>query len=975
MQFKRVFLFSIVSLVFASGCTRALPDHVELSVSVPTSLNKLGTLGTAGSEKLELVILNLRETPASPPRVFFFEAGKNLPGGATIGGPLVLTLAGDAIPLSKTTLVQYAGVFKDDAGALVFSYGDTTVNTAVNGVIPASIVATVYPSGGGRQLNFGGRYLSAANAGPTGGLTTYFQPPIPPNSAATLAPPPMAVDRSEMIDGYFSTFAIEGGPATNPKFTYKLLDYATGTESVIWADVNSSSSLFDPSDVNSNFLRLNVPPHFRQERRENGSILTKPDPGGWYYAGHWAVDSTVLGDSNVGEFLDSAPSQTLSDLTSDPIGLTPLPYISVASTIPSLQPDFSSSDQAGGANSIYVYPTRIRDHDSDVYGFRGVFAILDPSAQYDDAFLKATRITATNVSLSWQYLPLSSGALSGAEVFYKFEQSGGGGSGGDGPSLEGRPNCASDLSKQGFVRYATGTGEVTGSTATISLTGTPDGKSFTQDYGHRFAICPYKLVNSKREYYRAYASTSCFGGCRNDDAQMTFGNKVPGLSNDLYLYSMDQFDSMTIRGATARIKDVKDMSDGTFEINFNSSLMSYSAAVGDEIFIKVMGQKSSIMTNPPTSTCGNSAYGPIGSFEYDTAVVTDRPDTARMIIKPTRTDLLKGVQVRHNPSNQQYNNNTDQIDLNAAPTDTNFCYIQIVKVPHFGNVSFYGSTNGIKARQFNWDDDGGGIVAMRVNGTLDFSYPGVTIHADEKGFPSGSSPAGDGAGYFSGAGGASTTIIGAGGASGAAGSGGSGENVGGAATFPGRGGLVSLMTPILEQRFTLALGNGGGAGSAGTLGGRGGGLVMISARQIKVRGAGNSIDARGAPALAPTVGESGTGGGGGGSVNIYAKNIVNADGASGRLTSSVSGGNGGNYPGAPGGGGGGAGFVKARLCNTSVQKEIDGVLQFQSNNSNPSAVLANTINGGLKGGSGSAQPGMIGIIDNSDLLPMCKVYK
>lgn len=971
MQIKRVLFFALVTLAFASGCTRALPDDVQLSVSVPSNLSKLGTLGTAGSEKLELVILNLRETPTSPPRVFFFEAGKNLPGGSSVGSPLTLTIAGDAIPVSKTTLVQYAGVFKDDTGSLVFSYGDTTVNTAVNGSIPASIVATVYPSGGGRQLNFGGRYLTAANAGPTGGLTTYFQPPLPAN--ATVPPPPMAVDRSEMIDGYFSTFAIEGGPTTNPKFTYKLQNYATNTESVIWADVNSSSSLFDPSDSSSNFIRLNMPPHFRQERRENGNILTKPDAGGWYYGGHWAVDSTVLASSNVGQYLDTAPSQTLNELNLDPLGATPLPYVSFTTTIPSLQPDLSSSDVATGTNSITVYPTRVRDHDSDVYGFRGVFAILDPSAQYDDAFLKATRLTATSVDLSWMYLPLSSGAISGAEVYYKFEQSGGGGNGGDGPGLDGRPNCASDLTKQGFVRYASGTGEVTGLTATISLTATPDGRTFAQDYGHRFAICPYKLVNSKREYYRAYASTSCFGGCRNDDTQMTFGNKVPGLSNDLFLYSMDQFDSYTVRGATARVKDVKDMSDGTFEIYFNSSTMSNMASIGDEIFVKVMGQKSSIMTNPPTSTCGNSGYGPIGSFEYDSAVVTARPDTGRMIIKPTRNDFLKGVQIRHNPTNQQYNNNFDQADLNAAPTASNFCYIQIVKVPHFGNVSFYNSSNGIKAREFNWDDDGGGIVAMRVNGTLDFSFPGVTIHANEKGFPSGSSPAGDNATYFSGAGGASTTIIGAGGAAGAGGSGGSGEGVGGAASLPGRGGLVSLMSPILQQRFTLAMGNGGGVGSAGTLGGRGGGLVMISARQIKVRGAGNSIDAQGAHAVAAAVGEAGSGGGGGGSVNIYAKNILNGDGATGKLTSSVSGGNGGYYPAAPGGGGGGAGFVKARFCDTSAQKEIDGIPQFQTNST--SAVLPYMINGGLKGGTGNAQFGMAGIVDNSDLLPMCKSYK
>lgn len=935
----RLFLGMAVSGFFAlnASCTRSLPENVELKISVPTNLSSLGGAGTLANEKLEIVILNLRASPTSPPVVAMYEVGRELIGTYNLSSSINLTIAGDRIPQSKATIVQYIGVYKDDQGKMIFSYGDTVVNTDVTGIIAANITSTVFSSGNGRQVKFGGRYLTSTNAGPTGSLITYFQPP-------DVTKPLVAVERSEMIDGYFAAFALEGTANANPMFTFKILDHATKTETAIWTNVNSSSTMFTTSDPNSNMKSFVMEgPVFAREQKD-GAIETRVEAGGWLHAGNW---STSVGNlSGSGVIVSSTIPMTIDKLSIDQYGLEPYSYdYGNSLTIPSLY--YNAGDASFSTNNITFYPGRIDNHGSEVFGFNGVFSIVNPDEKYEGAFLKATKNSDTDVDLNWDYLPLSIGLIDGAEIYYKYQQFGGdGGDHGGDMSLDKIPSCQTYLSEKGFVKL---TEEASGDVETVNLSGTPGGGEFDQSYGYRFAVCPFKVVGGVRQYYRTHATTSCFGSCGDHEKLTSFGKKVPGIS-DIVISTSVPFASAPINGKSARIMGITDNGDGTFDLAA-PALHSIDdvSSLGDELLIKVMGSRTNTITPP----CGQINGNDIGTHEYDTATVVGIPSADTLTVKPSRPDFLGSVATYW---------------LTNAANTPQFCYIQMVRVPHFGNVTLDSASSQIIAQDFNWDDNGGGIIAMRINGKLDIQDPSAMISASAKGYPAGSGQQGEGGPNWSAGSNATSTAAGSGGG-GAHGNGGAGETN----SAPAPGGMGSGNMNDTMMQFNLNMGSGGGNDEVPTAaGGRGGGIVIIMARQVLVRsGADTIIEAKGAAGTAVDTFNSG-GGGGGGAVNLYSINVRNADTLSGLLKFAVSGGGGGFDTGEYSGGGGGGGYVKTRLCDTSSQKVVDGVPQLKTSLSIGVTPIPALFAGGLKGGGVMATDGLPGFIDNSELHPMCR---
>lgn len=942
-------LFSIVAIggFFAlnTSCTRSLPENVQLKIAVPNSLSSLGGVGTLANEKLEMVVLNLRASAGAPPVVMMFEAGRNLPSGLNLTGSFVLTVPGERIPTSKATIIQFIGVYKDDAGKMIFSYGDTTVNTDVTGIIPADIASTVFSTTGGQQVKFGGRYLTGTNAGPTGSLLTYFQPP-------DAAKPLVAVERSEMIDGYFSAFAIEGSAGLPPMFTYKVLDHVTKTETPIWTNVNSSSAMFTSSDPNSNINSFVMEGPIYSRDQKDGRIDVRVEAGGWFYAGNWAFSTLDL--TNTGATVSTTIMQSIDRLSLDANGLQPYAYdyYNALSAVPSLSHVSGNTDASTGApNLITFYPDRVDNHGSQAFGFNGVFEIVNQSEKYEGAFLKARRNAANSVDLMWDYLPISATLIDGAEIYYKYEQFGGGDNGGGDMSLDVAPSCANDLMRKGFKRILGK--ETILANASINITATADGLPFTQDYGHRFAVCPFKTVAGQRIHYRTFATTSCFGSCGDYQAQFSFGKKVPAYSpHDLTILGGAMFDSGTIGGASGRIQSVTNNLDGTFNLTDTAnSNISVVALPGDEIYIKVMGMNTSDST-PGASACGTSSYGPIGAYNWDTAIVT-ATSTDVLTVKPMQPNLLAGI------------SNTSLTNLH---TSSDFCYIQMVRVPHFGNVTL-SSSSSIHARPFQWDEYGGGIVAMRINGILDMGAEGNFVDVSSTGYPAGTGPRGAGGGTMSGAGKNATSFDAGSGAAGAWGSGGAGQ--GAAATIPG-GSVWNNPNDMMGLKMDFGYGGGDDGDGFGTWG-KGGGLIMIMARQVLTRGNGNYFESMGQMGGSPSIKHAG-GGGGGGSINLYSIKVSNGDGnILGVLDLHVTGGAGGAMSGYLSGGGGGGGFVKTRFCDTSTQKSTNGVPQMQNSTSAGITLTPGTINGGAGGGA-PATAGGIGYVDNSDIHPMCKAY-
>ncbi|MEK6553902.1 MAG: hypothetical protein AABZ31_01580, partial [Bdellovibrionota bacterium] len=560
------------------ACSRSVPEKLELQIGVPTSgasssLSKVGAL--SGDEELQFIILNLRETATSSPVSLSFESGRDFPKTPP-GGTVTLLIPGHRIPVSQIMMVQYLGGFETaSTGALRFSYGDTVVNSAVSGTISANITASTFGTASGKQIRFGGRYItgSAPSSGPTGGLITYFQPPV--------GKPEMAVERSEMIDGWFSAFALEPDANGFPKFTFKLKDQFTGVESVLWADVTSSSPMFTAADADSVIQKLSLAPHFRREYRSVGYEL-RADPGGWFAAGYWEPASTTVINGSHGANLSSAIEFTIEGLSTDYEGLAPLAYSYTTPTATNLGRVAAESDaNAGAAELVTFYPDRIRNNKSDMFGFSGVFRITNPEDNFEGAYLKSV-FNAGAINLEWNYMPLNPAFISGATVFHKV-YAGGYSNDSKNNDLNEKPGCFADLVAQGYVPYASDVTDTT-NPITASYTVTPAGVSFTNPWSHSFAICPYNLNNGVTTYFKTYARTSCIGSCYDWSEQISFG-RVP-LSSTTTVSAATQFDASPIFGSSSRISAVSlDAGTGAYQV---THLTTMGLSLGDEVLIAVM---------------------------------------------------------------------------------------------------------------------------------------------------------------------------------------------------------------------------------------------------------------------------------------------------------------------------------------------------------------------------------------------------
>jgi hypothetical protein len=958
---KLTILFSFAWAL--SACSRSVPEKLELQIGVPSSKNSganqsLGAL--SGTEELQFVILNLRDTPTSAPRTFMFESGRDFAKTAP-GGTVVLTLNGNQIPVSATTLIQYLGGFEDSAtGALRFSYGDVVVNTAVNGIINANITAATFGATNGKQLKFGGRYITSAgpSAGPTGGLITYFQPPA--------GKPEMAVERNEMIDGWFSAFVLEPDGNGFPKFTFKLKDLVTGVETPIWTEVNSSSPMFSgagPGTADATIQKLSLAPHFRREYRSVGFEL-RADPGGFFAAGYWEPASTTIINTSIhGANLSNAMAFTIEGLSTDLEGLQPLEYSYTTPTATNLGRVAVQSDaNAGASERVTFYPDRIRDNDSDMFGFSGVFKITNPEDNFEGAYLKSSYNSGmSSIDLEWNYVPLNPAFIAGAVVFHKEYTGGYGGdeNEGDGGGLNQAPGCFADLVSQGYVPYVSPVTD-TLNPVVASYTVTPAGTSFTNPWNHSFAICPYSVNNGVTTYFPTYARTSCIGSCYDWSEQISFGREP--LSFTTYISSATQFDQSPIWGVSSRISDVTlDAGTGSYLVTNVSGLSG--AGVGDEVLIAVMGSNGS-------GSCGqapgDSQVNP-GEFEFGKIVDFINPNNVKVVAKGSR--LLKGLDFA-NPTNLGYGAGT-----------AGFCYAQIVRVPHFGNMIFDNVASNITAKQFTWANDGGGIIAFRVNGAITFSSSSNYISAENTGYQGGDAGGAAFAGSSLGglnpltgpaSGGGVGSQSGArsgGGGAGAYGDGGDSEtlastavNSGGSAWMAGGG--YSMMT--------MRLGSGGGGGTnGGGDGGRGGGAILIAARQINIASNGsNIINASGGYSSSNPANESG-GGGGGGSINVFALKVNPGGGGANILELKATGGDGGTSTTNLDGGGGGGGHINVRTCSLAgAQTTFGGVDQLSTSQLQTPA--AETVQGGAKGASTvHSQDGGMGLLDNEELHPMC----
>lgn len=264
---------------------------------------------------------------------------------------------------------------------------------------------------------------------------------------------------------------------------------------------------------------------------------------------------------------------------------------------------------------------------------------------------------------------------------------------------------------------------------------------------------------------------------------------------------------------------------------------------------------------------------------------------------------------------------------NSYTTDSSLMKAQIIKVLQYTNVTI---NSGGALLTPDWDNSTGGILVFVANGTVSIAGSVTALNNGYK--RGGRGEAGDPIefhgyqGYSTTGSNAQTTLRnigggggGKGGSSGGGGGGGGGYGTIGAAgeSSPNTGGQggTTYGTSNLISSIYLGSGAGGGgadtnAGSYGGQGGDGGGIIIISGRQVSVSGVIQSQGGNGAGGE----GDGDAGGAGGGSGGAIL--ITGVDVSLGTSKITALGGAGGDGDLGGYGGAGGLGRIQVQYCNS-----------------------------------------------------------
>lgn len=867
------------------GCTRDVAEKVTISVSVPSSLSSL-----TGSEKLEYVVINARATPTSSPKVWSFD---HMFSSVSAGGSVTITITGE-IPSSPTLLIQFMGVFVNDNGTMRFSYGDTFVDSTKSGDIAANITAVTSGSST-KEGRVGGRYLTSASSGPTGRLLTMF---VPPNGQ-----PSMEVDSSEIVNGWFSIMAFEGTQNTGDiNVAYKIVKDDGVTEMMFpgaTGNLNLSSPMFNGSDALSRIAKVVVPATFQLDRRNSGVEL-RSQAERELVVGYFGKDASVSIDTFLACYPDGY-AEALPNIFMNSALTTVLGYVSGGSSSFAHEVNGSSTIsnptcRAPGsvyATSLNIYHEKLRGHDGEVFGMRGVFAMLNPTAEHDSAFVRLSIDDSSanpKAKFDWRYLPGTHGAgVDGLTIFAKYSIGSDGG-GQDNHDL----NCQQRASSEGYIPVVD-----TANSNSFTLVNPPGFAAFSYNgvsadsiFSYRYYLCPYRAgVNGVRQYLAEGVRADCLGGdCGQWESSRGFGRKIPGHpGHDLTLSPSTgySFTSTQVGGRTARVQNLTAHGTNADWINLGVSSSYINFPEGSEVIAIVMANHS--------NDCGSFAGNQISAGQYVFSKVVESNSGNVAVNRGSFLDKMIGVP-----------------GLNVATTAADHCYLQLVKVAEWGNLTMSNNSSVIADPFDGTSANGGGIVALRVNGVLTMNS-GSGISAVGKGYAcsgtacNGQSPD---SGYF---------MNGTGSPARAGGGGahmGQGGNGGGDGTTPGGVGAMNYGMGTNGMGFHFLMGSAGGAAYLNS-GGSGGGIVFLFARQLVLTG-NAMIAADGASGGVSVVGEAPGGGGGGGTVMVNAFEIntgvnlliVKANGGGG--------GNTGDFAQERSGGGGGGGYAELRRCKLAA---------------------------------------------------------
>lgn len=826
---------------------------ISPKLSVSIGINN-GQGGLDANDHLSIVIVNVK-VPGKGPIVREVE----YKDGPTIimGQPITVEIAD--IPTGDGFFIQVLAVYESQTnGAMKFLYGDATAN--VKG--ETSVAITADNAGSSNiMVRVAGRYLTneTPDSGPTGVMIAQF---LPPNGK-----PAVTIERSYMVNGWFQAFAIDSATAG---FRYVMAD---GT--IIFNSFNASSAFLSPS---AKLLKVIKPVSARRENRGDSSEI-RISPETHSYLGYFNLPATSKRVCFVNQ-VEGVPGLFDSTMT------TPLKWNASSGAVTDIRVAGGGNSEPFGvfassgatctqamldAGTSLLFHHFNSDDEEGFAGFNVPYRSMRP-LDLHRAFLTG-EIDLTNPSnpvwnLKWDYLPGAASTLHATEIWFQINNGNGGGGGRD-------RNCES-MAQEGYT-LAGETLTTSGSPETFAFSG--HGMTNSNYYNYGFSACAYRLIGSVKQYIGRPTEGGCLSGSCGALDHFGWG------TTDYTPNSSINFSNLG--GATQRINNLT-VNPVYTEVSVGNTS---GFVVGKEILALVSGASSG-------NDCGSYQGHPISVGTYGFARLLHIGSGLRLS-KGTFLDVLGTA------------------NLSNSADSANFCYVQMVQVPHYHNLDLEGGQ--ISTSSFDYAGSGGGIVALRVNGTLNLGSPSLRISADAAGYPGGSNTIPNGGGDRRAP--SATVTNDSGGTSDAAGaSGGGGYGNGGNA---GTGGSVQGGQAITSggggsYQPRLIFGGGGvGTGAPGNGFGNGGGIIFVMA---------NRITSFGGALVAGGTGGSGYSGGGGGSISMVTRQLTGQ--GSGSITFSAVGAVGASGGGSTGGGGGG--YISIMAC----QNDLSGSTSFNKNGAN-----------------------------------------
>ncbi|HAG90746.1 MAG TPA: hypothetical protein DCL41_02680 [Bdellovibrionales bacterium] len=877
-SFNLTLLFLMISLV---SCTRGTQD---LSVNIRFPISE-SSLVKNSNEKL-MIILNLRNVPNRPnPWLFEYEFDSSTQFGNVIEIP--------GVPRANGIVVQVLGVFEDESlGTMRLSYGGTQVNLTTTEEVQVNLISQNSVT---RAAEITGRYLRGTSPEYSGKLAGYFPPPD--------GLPPMKVWEGEITAGWFRAIALEstGTAGTNPGLDFVVEGPGGVPLGTLFQNLRFQANASGGFDLYTGPMALatSIPFDNSLMALEKPASLRKESDGtlesdsarisfvGFFGPGVTAENKVCYPNMTTPEALPGLFAMNAAGGAGDPlevrlnssggVATSKVRWLAggVAETVQNFYANAAAINcKLGDPNTLRVRHDLVGYSAEEYLGVRPPFrdqSVLEPYP----VFLKGDFDGTSTLTLTWK--PLPGVSVDGFELYAKPSSSGGGGGGDVQP--------CQDLLQQGYSPIATiANGASTSHTLTTVL-GTNLNNSNWSNFS--FGLCAYKDVGTLRKYVGNYIQTQCLGSCVNP---FNVG-RAPSTLNATLSNPTSNFTaavgSSGLGGAYGKVTNVSTLSspyDHMVSVTLDSA-SGFSPL--DEVMFMIVSEG--------IDACGSykgQNLGPGTSPVFARVIDTD----SSTYLKVQKGSWLEGL-----PANST---------LTATPTaGMSHCFVQAVRVPQFRNVTFNSNVVLLGSTLQFATTPGGGVVAFRVNGTLQMA-DGSKVDVSQQGYPgaAGSSYCGASA-----AGDAPATCSGINRAAQGSGSGGAG---GGAGVFAngsdgGVDGGDSLWTNNNSIGYPMISFGGGGGASSSDAGGKGGGAIFIAAEKYvgSTTAPTPKFHVNGEDVMTAN---SFGGGGGAGAINLLFKS------SQGPIEIQAKGGDGGSgtSPSAPGNGGGG--YANVMICDLNA---------------------------------------------------------